>query len=192
MLAQTRALCWRYSKVRSNNALESDAVQRCALHGAAQRERWASSIMKLLAVATTLLIVSSPAVACKPLPAPPGVTRHWASPEEAQTVVPAIAVGTASYDGDGAPRGRAFRFTVERWVKGTGPEVIYVRGPYYTRQSRLPYHSCMIEFPLNARIVLLLKSVEPDGTAVGVHDFDFLKDKNIFVRPFWEPGKFGL
>jgi hypothetical protein len=131
------------------------------------------------------------AAACKPLPAPPGVTRHEASPEEAQAVAGAVVMGTASYDDDAA-KNRGFRFSVERWLKGSGPNTIYVRGPYYTRLSKLPYHSCMIEFPLNERIVVILKSVEADGSALGIHDFDFLKTENMFVRPFWEPAKFGL
>src|SRR5262249_39361506 len=130
--------------------------------------------------------------ACKPLPATPGVTRHSASPEEAQAVAAAVVMGTASYDSDDAAQEPRFRFSIERWLKGNGPDTIYIRGPYYTRRSKLPYHSCMIEFPLHKRIVVILKSVEADGSAEGVHDFDFLKTRNMFVRPFWDPANFGL
>ena len=148
--------------------------------------------MKILLAVITLLVLAFPASACKPTPAPPGVKRHWASPDEARVVAPAIVLGTGSFESDELSQKRGFRFTVERWLKGSGPDIIYVRGPYYSKQSRLPYHSCMIEFPLNSRVVLLLKSVELDGSAVGIHEFDFLKEANLFVRPFWDPDKFGL
>jgi hypothetical protein len=146
--------------------------------------------MKKLICVIVLLGVSGPALACLPAePAPPGVQRRWASPAEARALVPFIAIGTVTYESDEAFKadGSRYRFTVERWVKGSGPDVLLVRGPYNTRKSKLMTHSCQTEIPVDVPIALLMTSVAADGDAAGIHEFSYLREANLFVRPIWKP-----
>jgi len=148
--------------------------------------------MRAIAAATILLFVGFDAVACKPAPPPPGVHRRSATPQEAQALAPFAAIGRVSLDPDDQLKARGFRFTVERWIKGSGPEVVYVSGPFYSRHSKLPAHSCMVELPIDTRVVLLLKAVEADGRVVGIHDFEYLNQTNLFVSPVIPPHRLGL
>lgn len=84
------------------------------------------------------------------------------------------------------------RFAVEQWLKGTGPNVVYVHGPFYTPPPTGPVHSCMHQLPVNVRIVMPFKAIGNTGTADGLHEYDYLKDTNLFVRPYWSPKQFGL
>jgi hypothetical protein len=149
--------------------------------------------MGRILISMYLVFACGLSVACKPYPAPAGSEpARWASSDEAIELVPYVVLGTASFESDDLTGKRGFRFKVERWIKGNGPDVIYVRGPYYTRKSKAPYHSCMVEIPLDTPIVVMLNSVAQDGSVNGIHHFDFLKNNRLFVKEFWRPSEFGL
>ncbi len=149
-------------------------------------------ILIRFATACIFLFLAYEATACSPPRLPPGVTGRSASPQEILELVPHAALGSASFDSDEELKVRGFRFTVERWIKGSGPVVIYVRDGLYSRHSKLPASSCDKEIPLNTPIVLLLKYIEPDGNALVTQRVFYFKELQIYVPPIIAPSAFGL